>query len=149
MTSFTAAVTEVKNCLITHGTKVVVEFKTLLDVRVDGWDFDKVIDWMLASHIHFLLTHPHQGLEHFGWSVVAIYEEVKRLTYHPGFPSLKKIGCPIFRQDKWDYLQHLNAKEMTAPSIKIPLEEQEEVQVAAGLESFSLQFPTIAASITT
>ena len=47
-------------------------------------NFIMVVDWLLESHIHFILGHPHQGLGHFGWSINHIYSQLDRLTYHIG-----------------------------------------------------------------
>jgi hypothetical protein len=110
-----------------------------------------LIDWLLGSHVHFLLTHPHQGVgNHSDLIVVGIYEEVERLRYDCGQPSLEKLDCPIFRQDKWKYLQDVG-NDMTAHvrTIKIPPVEEVEVQpIGAGLDNFAAKFPTIATEIT-
>ena len=56
-------------------------------------------------------------------SVVDIYKEFARLKYHPGFPSGQQLKCPIFSQDKFNYLQHIPA---TMPTCKLVVEEVEE-----------------------
>ena len=53
-----------------------------------------------GSHIHFILGHPHQGLENRGWKVVDIYTELQRLYIITGFPSKCHLQCPILTQDK-------------------------------------------------
>ena len=58
---------------------------------------------MLGGHIHFIISHIHQGLENFGWNITHMYSELDRLKYHPGYPMGQKLQCPIFTQDKWNY----------------------------------------------
>jgi hypothetical protein len=149
VSSFSVAVARVKTYFQGCGCQVVLETMTLAKMRTDGLSFEGLIDWLLGSHVHFLITHPHQGLEnHVDLSVAEIYEEVERLRYHCGYPSLDKLDCPIFRQDKWKYLQDLG-NDMTARTIKIPLVEEVEVQpIGAGPHNFAALFPTIATEIT-
>jgi hypothetical protein len=85
-----------------------------------GWTLSAIVDWLLTSHIHFVLTHPHQGLHATGWSANAIHQEFRRLTYHPGFPSGEKFGCAVYTQDKWKYLQQLPST-FIMPTYKIPM----------------------------
>jgi hypothetical protein len=150
--SFTIAIRHVIKYFEKSGHKVVEQHMTLKQMRDKHLSFGVVVEWLLGSHIHFLITHPHQGLESSGLSISEIYNEVQRLKYHPGFPSLEKIECPIFCQDKWEYLQHLPGA-MIVPTHRIPLLEEAEVEVeatetAAGVDRMAAQFPTIVSGIT-
>ena len=126
--------------------KVSAEYKTIDSMRYEGTGctFSQVIDWLLGSHIHFVITHPHQGLHNCGLSISEIYEEVGRLTYHLGFPSAEKLQCPIFSQNKWEYLQHLPS---VLPTHRIILREEAECDIEAGASPFAARFPTIAAEV--
>ena len=75
-------------------------------------------------------------------SVVEIYEEVKRLWYHLGWPCRNELQCPILTQDKWEYLQHLPS---IMPTHKIILQQKSEVASAG--QSYAERFPTSAAGI--
>ena len=124
--AFDIAIQRVIHSMKDKGHKVSVKSLDLKRFRQEEMQFSDVIDWLLESHIHFIITHPHQGLETSGWSVQEIYNQVQRLTYHEGFPSLEKLSCPIFCQDKWKYLQHL-PDEMTMLTQMIPLFENMDV----------------------
>jgi hypothetical protein len=43
---------------------------------------------------------------------------LERLRYHPGFPTKLQVGCPIWTQDKFDYLKRLPADKIM-PTYKI------------------------------
>jgi hypothetical protein len=123
--SFSLAVAKVKSFLDSSGFPVEVDMMNLKRMREQKISIQGIIDWLLGSHIHFLITHPHQGLESAGDSIVDIYAEVARLKYHPGFPSEIQVNCPIFCKDMWEYLQHLPA---IMPTCKIFLSEEVEVE---------------------
>ena len=91
------------------GFHVQEESLTLTDARNRKLSVADIVDWLLGSHIHFVITHPHQGMWSSGGSVEEIYKEFARLKYHPGFPMGGRTHCPIFTQDKWQYLEHLSA----------------------------------------
>ena len=44
----------------------------------------------------------------FNWGINSILAEFQRLKDHQGFPKGDQIDCPIFTQDKWNYIQALN-----------------------------------------
>ena len=59
------------------------------------------VDWLLASHCHFIICHVHQNnVSPVGWPIDELYEELQRLKYHNGWPNGDKLNCPIFGQDK-------------------------------------------------
>jgi hypothetical protein len=121
--SFFSAVGKVVTHFKTVDFEVEVEYMTNSRMRKEELSFKDMIDWLLGSHIHFIITHPHQGLEKFG-HVTAIYEQVNRLEYHLGFPAFNQLRCPIFTQNKWLYLQHLPS---IMPTHKITFQEVAEV----------------------
>jgi len=105
------------------GFPIKVEYLCLKQVREQRRDITDIVTWLLHSHIHFIITHIHQGMETAGGSVQHIYNECARLKYHPGFPSGVQLQCPIFSQDKWKYLQDIPA---TMRTCKVSLAEGSE-----------------------
>jgi len=135
----------VKHALLGVGQSVKLEIMTLKVMRENGKSFGELIDWILASHLHFFLTHPHQGFESKDESSVAICAEFD----HAGVPFGPKVYCPIMRQDKHRYLRDLGPG-MTLRTLQISLEEEVEVQTehtGARFERFIAQFPTIYSDI--
>ena len=59
----------------------------------------------------------------FNWGINSILAEFQRLKDHQGFPNGDQIDCPIFTQDKWNYIQALNdaTDGITMPIHKIPI----------------------------
>jgi len=93
----------------------------------DNWKWKNVVDWLLASHIHFIICHPHQGLLEVGIDIepIFLYTELKRLTYHIGFPNGEQLSCPIFTQDKGFYLDILTKKSLCNPTFFIEIKQDE------------------------
>ena len=108
----------VKDFFKRHNIEICLEMMALAKMRTARMHFSDMITWLLESHIHFIITHPHQGWESSHYQVTNIYEEVNRLRYHTGYPSHDKLDCPIFRQDKWAYLTDL-PEHMKLPTVKI------------------------------
>lgn len=138
----------VKTFLEQSGHIIKVEVLDLKAMREQQLDIRDLITWLLGSHIHFAITHPHQGMEEASnCTIQQIYQEVDRLKFHPGFPSGVQLQCPIFLQDKWKYLQHVPA---TMRTCKIDMEEVNDYvdsPNAPGLASFIEQFPVAVAQI--
>jgi hypothetical protein len=85
------------------------------------WTVEDLIEWLLAGHIHFIATHIHQGTENFGWDITHLYSMLQsHLFCHKGFPSGSQLSCPIFTQDKYEYLRLL-PEEFVMPTLKVPL----------------------------
>ena len=103
-----------------HIRQFTVESMSLDDFKMSGMTFTNLVDWLLESHIHFIICHIHQGMENTLWSIEDIYTEIQRLRPHPGFPNGDQVTCPIFKQDKFEYL-NLLPSYMTMPTHKIDL----------------------------
>jgi hypothetical protein len=86
--------------VVIFGGELKVEYLNLQYMRISSWSITNFVDWLLGSHIHFIISHIHQGIENFGWSVVDLYKELQRLKSHEGFPRENKLNCPVFTQDK-------------------------------------------------
>ena len=76
-----------------------------------------MFDWLLDSDIHFFLTHPIQAMYH--WNCEDVFVQLQRLQNHVGFPSGEQINCPVFTQDKYQYLSAV--PRITNPTLKIAL----------------------------
>lgn len=103
-------------------SKMKFDFKINDDIRKDNWKPADIMDWLLNSDIHFILSHVHQGIsvpKNYDFNVEAIENEILRLMYHRGFPFGLNLRCPIFLQNKWYYL--LPIKDMVLPTLMVPL----------------------------
>lgn len=120
---FTIALSKVIAHLGTSGFEVKEESLTLTEARTRKFSAKLLVDWLLGSHIHFVTTHPCQGWHTTATNVEEVYDEFSRLKYHPGFPMGVQLQCPIFTQDKWNYLQHIPSK---MKSCKISIAEANE-----------------------
>lgn len=94
---------------------------TTKDIREKDWTESMLVDWLLASDIHIIACHPHQGTKGFNWDVTVLYGELARLDGHIGFPRGSQRECPIFSQDKYEYISAV--PNYTIPTLKIPLTE--------------------------
>jgi len=91
-----------------------VEVLNCDDVNTHHLSIRDVINWLLSSHIHICSAHLHQGIQReilasqgFNWDMKNIRSEIQRLKYHPGFPCGESLQCPVFLQDKFDYIKLL------------------------------------------
>ena len=102
-----------------------LEIMTCDMVNMNHFSMEEVIDWLLESHIHFVSAHMHQGisLENLtsqgkSWDLQFYHQQMNRLKYHHGFPTGSFLDCPVFLQDKYEYLRHLNNGEYCNPTFK-------------------------------
>ena len=102
------------------GLQIKFEEMTLKVLRESSMSLSGFVDWLLSSHCHFILCHPHMGMNGLGWGVNELYTELRRLKYHNGFPAMNKLTCPIFTQDKFKYLEVMPVGYKN-PTIKIML----------------------------
>jgi hypothetical protein len=128
--AFQAAVLEVTRKLGEVLTVESISLKTLRErKRNDNWSLQDFVSWLLGSRIHFILAHVHQGMEDFNWSIDDIYFELSRLEYHLGFPNRKQLLCPIFTQDKMEYINCLGPS-FSLPTYKIDMKRDMDMLVA-------------------
>ena len=96
----------------------VIDSRTVKDIRIKYMmDEQELVDWLLDADIHICCSHVHQGSGNC-WNMSTLYEQMKRLAYHPGFPSGEELSCPVFTQDKFIYLTALG--DLSNPTLKIP-----------------------------
>lgn len=102
---------------------IKIEVLTLREVRKSpSFSEQDLAMWLLQSHCHFILTHVHQGTEHFEWPVRVIYSTLfSLLGCHESFPRGLYFTCPVFTRDKFEYLRRLFPESYTLPTLKIPM----------------------------
>jgi hypothetical protein len=100
--------------------KIEVEYMTLSNFRTLHWSLEQLVSWLLASRIHFIIAHFHQGWDNLGYSIEHIYFQLQRLMHHEGFPYSNQLKCFIFTQDKIKYLKAL-PEGTTLPTFPIPM----------------------------
>jgi len=118
--------------------RIKVEYISNVDVTNNKWLPSQLIDHLLESDLHFILTHVHQGLtsKNIGWIIPSLLKHMKRLKFHPGFPSNEQLFCPVFTQDKIRYIRYLGEHfsiptyeiRMTIPGSKYSSEELEKLR---------------------
>lgn len=89
------------------------------DVKRFHWGLKELIDWLLMADIYFIINHIHQGL----WEIIDcrdISVQLNRLNGHIGFPSGIQLQCPVFQQDKYEYIDSM-PQDMMIPSFKVPI----------------------------
>jgi hypothetical protein len=102
-----------------HGEFHFVE-KDADAIKIAKWTEVDFVNWLLSGDIHLIICHPHQGCCN-SWCAESLYLELDRLKDHNGFPSGKHLQCPIFSQNKIEYL-HATWR-MTNPTLKIIIQE--------------------------
>jgi hypothetical protein len=66
------------------GKRIRQEFLYVADIRERGWSPYDLVNWLLESNYHFILTHPHQGNPR--WDCSEVYAAMTDWEDHPGFP---------------------------------------------------------------
>ena len=102
-----------------------LEIMTCDMVNMNHVSLKGVIDWLSGSHIHIISAHMHQGLslenltsQGQSWDLQFYNQQMNRLKYHPGFPTGNFLECPVFLQDKYEYLRLLNDGGYCNPTFK-------------------------------
>ena len=104
--------------------RISVKYISNQDITNNQWLPKQLIDFLLDSDLHFILTHIHQGLtsKNIGWIIPSLMKHLKRLKYHKGFPMSESLFCPIFTQDKIKYVRFLGEKfSIPTFEIRIPV----------------------------
>jgi len=113
-----------KRSITRTSSKVIIveELSTKL-LASHKWQPNQYVDWLLHSHVHFILGHVHQSLRlhNLYWYMPEALREYQRLTYHPGFPSGEQLRCPVFTQDKLVYIRALG--ELANKTLSVPVVE--------------------------
>lgn len=114
---FLAALTPFQRC---GKFNFEIVFMTCKLIKEKKWTIKEFIDWLLDCDLHFILTHIHQGVaNHLDWNMVDLYHSLLRLQAHNGFPNGTNLQCPMFTQDKYEYLRLLIPLKFANPTMKI------------------------------
>lgn len=81
------------------------------DVKRLKWGFTEIVEWLKTSDVHFILCHMHQGKKHETWDCIELYIKLLELDYHLGYPMAEVLSCPIFTQNKINYLSALRESD--------------------------------------
>ena len=84
--------------------------RNLYTVGKENWSEVSLVNWLLDADIYLICCHPHQGTSGFGWDVTTLYQNLDRLCGHMGFPLESQLLCPIFPQDKYNYIDALGSR---------------------------------------
>ena len=82
--------------------RIDIEYRTVQDMRINDWSPMDLVQWLLQSDIHFIITHVHQG--NVRWNVCEVHQALQLLQNHPGYPNGIELSCPVFLQHKYAYL---------------------------------------------
>jgi len=108
-----------------------IEILTCDDVNKNHYSIQDIINWLLGSSVHFITGHVHQGLQlavldskmltqtGSRFTMSSILCELQRLKFHRGFPYGNYLQCPVFLQDKYEYLSILRNYDMCNPTFKV------------------------------
>jgi hypothetical protein len=95
-------------------------------VNLNHWSPSTLVDWLLDSDFHIILTHVHQGIvAALGWNMEDLEEQLQRLASHNGFPNGCQLKCPVFLQDKFIYLKNLPNQKVNS-TLQIFLTEDQD-----------------------
>jgi hypothetical protein len=88
----------------------------------------QVVDSCASSDMYIILSHPHQAWQldsrYAVQNVMELYSEFQRLHNCNGFPSGVNLRCPIWTQDKHDYISCV--PDLFLPTLRIDLKEEPE-----------------------
>lgn len=98
---------------------IVVERIGTEEVRKKGWNVQQFISWLVSGDVYFILSHPGQGISvTLGWDLGSLGDDlVAGLRGHLGFPAGDSLRCPVFTQDKYNYLDA--CRTICLPSLRI------------------------------
>jgi hypothetical protein len=88
---------------------------------IKSWTEDELVSWLLDCDMHLILCHPHQGMRP-SRSTILLYSQMQRLRYHIGFPNGDSLRCPIWSQNKIEYLHAI--PHITNPTLRIWLDPE-------------------------
>lgn len=103
--------------------EISVFYITAKDVAKYRMTPTDLVNRLLDSDVHFILSHIHQALigRNLGWCIDDLLSNLERLKYHKGFPSGEQLSCPVFTQDKYDYITRIAGYSI--PTMKVPIKE--------------------------
>lgn len=99
-------------------TNLSIEYMYVKDVKDKVWSPRDLVDWLLGADVHIIPCHPHQGIIYqLRWDCDLLKTQLQRLAAHRGFPSGVNLECPIFLQDKFEYIRVMDT--WSIPTVRI------------------------------
>jgi len=93
-------------------------------VKEHNWRPVDLIEWLIDSDIHLIISHLHQGLlDTLRWNVSELKNQLGCLYNHVGFPFQENLFCPVFLQDKFEYIDALGC--FCNPTLKVDFNNTE------------------------
>ena len=102
--------------------KLRMDLITCKDVGESLMTEEELISRLWNADVHVILGHIHQGNPQ--WSALLIQEHLNVLADHVGWPSLEHLKCPVFTQDKYNYIKM--CPEITIPTLQIDFGQDED-----------------------
>lgn len=101
----------------------LMTFSKLKDlIRFKQWTQDTFLKWLRDADIYIIICHIHQGFayEPLRWDPVDFYQKLyDNLKGRIGFPSGEGLRCPIFTQNKVEYIAAL--ADIMNPTSIVPI----------------------------
>ena len=103
--------------------EIIVEYKTCRDLKDSKWTSQDTVNWLIDCDIYAITCHPHQGMEASRWDMDDLAIQMERLGQSGtvGCPNSLQIKCPMWSQNKFDYLTILS--EFVLNTLKVPLRD--------------------------
>jgi len=119
---FLSALAKLQSQLLAEERDVVLNCLILYNrnLRENNIDQGTLIDILAQSHIHIILSHMHQGND--GWNHNKLHQDlVEKLGTHRGWPSGDNLLCPVFTQNKYNYIKC--CREICIPTLAVEFDE--------------------------
>jgi hypothetical protein len=112
-----------------HQSLYSIELLTCDHINTKHYSIKSIVDWAIAGHMHLISCHVHQGIQlqiinsrvpgKNSFNLESMMGQLQRLQYHSGFPTGDKLKCPVFLQDKYEYLAVLQKQNWCNPTLKV------------------------------
>lgn len=129
-----------------RGISVKIERMSNLDVRNKYkhiTTFGQIIDWLIedSDEVHVdayaVYCHLHQGFMNWKACMLDLQQQFERLAEHGnGYPNKLQIYCPVFLQNKFEYLKLI--PEFINPTIRIEIKATYTQRELTQIEAFWL-----------
>lgn len=106
-----------------HGITLTYEVLNNKEVKEElKWTVTKLVDWLLASDVHLVPCHMHQGNlgKTSSWNVDNVQANSQRLKNHLGLPMGRNVDCAVWQLDK--YRIYKKTEGFSTPTMMIPLQ---------------------------
>jgi hypothetical protein len=87
------------------------------DLKTNEFSEERLITWLAGADVYVILNHIHQGNPHLNAETIKL--AVRRLESHVGWPSGHHLECPVFLQDKYEYIS--KCPEISTPTLRVSL----------------------------